>query len=109
VVLDAFQGGYLLLDLAAQLSMAVADFGQTALDGFHVDLDNLGLRLRPRLLSGVDVGSHECADGGGEVAVDHRQQLLHQRDGGAKGVEGAVKAGLVRVGNGRRVGRLARR
>jgi hypothetical protein len=44
----------------------------------------------------MHVGSNERADSSGEVAVNQWQQLLHQRNGGANGVDSPLEAGLGR-------------
>ena len=42
LIFDALEGGDLLLHLAAQFAVAVADLGQAPLDGLQIDLDDLG-------------------------------------------------------------------
>lgn len=93
LVFDALQARDLLHYLGAQLAVTIADLGQATLHGLHVHMDNLGLGR----WGGMHVGSNERADSGGEVAVNQWQQLLHQRNGGANGVDSPLEAGLGRV------------
>ena len=93
LIFDAFERGALFGNLSPKLAMAGADFGEAALDWLQVDLNLLDRdRGRWRGVVMARLRSYESADGGGEVAVKQGKQPLHQRNGGADGVHGALQA-----------------
>ena len=95
LIFNALERGALLGDLSPELAMAGADFGEAALDWLQIDMDLLDRgwdRGRWRGVVMARLRSYESADGGGEVAVEQGKQPLHQRNGGADGVHGALQA-----------------